>query len=160
MARLRCGGEAWATFQETPLPDRKQEEWMRTDIRGFRFEQFSLPSPESGEGPGVRAEGWALQCPVEAEQIVRPIPSGLLSAGVELSGHAVASDSQPGPEHLDPALARQGVLFGSLDRLVAEHGDLLRPYLVRGGRLSRRQVRRAARRLLVGRNRCSTCPRA
>ena len=37
--------QAWATFQEMPLPDRKQEEWMRTDIRGFRLEQFGSPRP-------------------------------------------------------------------------------------------------------------------
>ena len=32
---------------------------------------------------------------------------------------------------LDEDLARQGVLFGSLDALIAEHGDLLRPHLFR-----------------------------
>ena len=42
--------QAWATFQEMPLPDRKLEEWMRTDIRGFRLEQFGLPSRKRGRG--------------------------------------------------------------------------------------------------------------
>jgi Fe-S cluster assembly protein SufD len=52
-----------------------------------------------------------------------------LTQGVDLSGGTVATDSQQGDECLDPELARQGVLFGSLDRLIVEHGDLLRPYL-------------------------------
>ena len=54
--------------------------------------------------------------------------NALLSEGVELSGGTVRSTVAHGAR-LDPALARQGVLFGSLDQLVCEHGDLLRPYL-------------------------------
>ncbi len=124
---------AWATFQQMPLPDRKQEEWMRTDIRGFRFGQFSLPSPDQpsvGARRGAGGEGRGLGTSVPSGSGTDAATTkGLLSTGVELSGHAVACDSQPGREHLDPALARRGVLFGSLDRLVAEHGERLRPYL-------------------------------
>jgi Fe-S cluster assembly protein SufD len=53
----------------------------------------------------------------------------LLTEGVELSGRLTSTDSQAGEMGLDPALAGQGVLFGSLDRLICEQGDLLRPYL-------------------------------
>ena len=43
-ARLadRAPPRAWETFQELPLPERRQEEWMRTDIRGFRLENFGF----------------------------------------------------------------------------------------------------------------------
>ena len=100
--------KAWATFEELPLPDRTLEEWMRTDIRGFRLERFGLPmAPADGS----------------------TAPPALLSEGVELSGRAAAMDSRAGDVMLDPALARQGVLFGGLDRLVCERGDALRPYL-------------------------------
>jgi Fe-S cluster assembly protein SufD len=102
--------EAWATFEELPLPDRTLEEWMRTDIRGFRLDQFGVPSASTS------TNGQAA-------------PPGLLTEGVELSGSVVAIDSHPGEGRLDPALAAQGVLFGSLDRLIGEHGDVLRPYL-------------------------------
>jgi Fe-S cluster assembly protein SufD len=100
--------EAWAAFEELPLPDRTLEEWMRTDIRGFRLDQFGLPAASAN-----------VQSP----------PRALLAEGVELSGSAISTDSHGGEVHLDPALAAQGVLFGSLDRLIGEHGDVLRPYL-------------------------------
>jgi Fe-S cluster assembly protein SufD len=137
--------EAWAAFEELPLPDRTLEEWMRTDIRGFRLEQFALPSLPSPAGRGVGGEGGS-----ESKQDAKPdvltlsrptsgrcperepagqLPPALLAQGVDLSGGAVSADSQVGDVCLDPELARQGVLFGSLDRLVAEHGDRLQPYL-------------------------------
>lgn len=111
--------EAWAAFEETPLPDRKQEEWMRTDIRGFRFESFSLPEIQNPKS-AISALPSALR-----------LPHSMLTQGVDLAGSTAAIDSQQGDECLDSELARRGVLFGSLDRLVAEHGDRLRPYLFR-----------------------------
>src|SRR5436190_2196336 len=60
---LRC--QAWARFMGLNLPSRKEEEWMRTDIRLFRFEKFALPSepasdatvPESQLVRGVKLAG-------------------------------------------------------------------------------------------------------
>jgi Fe-S cluster assembly protein SufD len=101
--------DAWATFQDLPLPDRKLEEWMRTDIRGFHLDHFGLPN-------GARRE-------------TGNAGPGLLTVGVDLSGQTTAIDSRAGESCLDPALAAQGVLFGSLDELVRTHGDVLRPYL-------------------------------
>lgn len=102
--------EAWAEFQRLPMPDRKLEEWMRTDIRGFHLDHFGFPSP--------LLNGSSL-------------PRAVLNEGVALAGSTATIDSRPCESSLDPALARQGVLFGSLDTLVAEHGNLLRP-AVRG----------------------------
>ena len=102
--------EAWETFCELPLPERRQEEWMRTDIRGFRLEQFGLPA----------ARGEAIS----------PPPS-LLSEGVDLAGSAVSVDSGGQRSSLGPAWAARGVLFGSLEQMAVEHGQLLRPILQR-----------------------------
>ncbi len=102
--------EAWSRFCDTPLPDRSLEEWMRTDIRGFKLEQYTLPSSH-GEAASCRS------------------PGSLLREAVEVSAATTTIDSQHGELLIDPKLAAQGVLFGSLDRLLAEHGDLLRPYL-------------------------------
>ncbi len=133
--------EAWAKFQELPLPDRSLEEWMRTDIRGFRLDRFELPvEGERGEGRGEReleregggreAEGGtSLPSPFGRGAGGEGVPDGLLTQGVELSGSAAALDGTSCHSRIDPELARQGVLFGSLDQLVREHGDLLRPYL-------------------------------
>lgn len=100
--------KAWQTFEQLELPSRREEEWMRTDIRLFRLDRFGLPSEQ-------------------AAPLVPPQP--LLTRGVELAGQASALNSRHLGSQLDEVLARRGVLFGSLDSLVAEHGDLLRPHL-------------------------------
>jgi Fe-S cluster assembly protein SufD len=101
---------AWAAFNALPLPSRKEEEWMRTDIRLFRLEKFSLPS----------------ELPTGATA-----PEPLLSAGVELAGRTTTLNSQPLASDLLEKYRSLGVLFGSLDELVAEHGELLREHLFR-----------------------------
>lgn len=112
---------AWRKFEELPLPSRRDEEWMRTDIRLLRLEQFGLPIPAGTAAPGALLSPLATQFPA--------LPAGLLTEGVQLAGHTVALDSQPASASLDPALAKRGVLFGSLDELVREHEALLRPRL-------------------------------
>ncbi|HEY3393390.1 MAG TPA: Fe-S cluster assembly protein SufD [Lacipirellulaceae bacterium] len=107
--------EAWRRFQEMPMPSVRDEEWMRTDIRLFKLDRFAPPGPAS-EGNGID-EGGA--------------PHALLAAGVDLAGRAVTIDSRQVSDKFDTNLAGQGVLFGSLDELVNEHGDLLRPYFER-----------------------------
>jgi Fe-S cluster assembly protein SufD len=106
---------AWQAFQDLPLPSRADEEWMRTDIRLFRLDKFGLPhsfpTPHS------------------------PVPinpnSALLAHGVQLGGQTSTLDSQIGKSQLDPKLAKRGVLFGSLDELLREHPDKVRPHLFR-----------------------------
>ncbi|HEX7376194.1 MAG TPA: Fe-S cluster assembly protein SufD [Pirellulales bacterium] len=99
---------AWRAFEKMELPSRREEEWMRTDIRLFKLDRFGLP-PDLA--PGLAA------------------PPALLTAGVDLVGRATTLNSRPTDHVLDTDAARQGVLFGSLDEMVAEHGDLLRPHL-------------------------------
>ncbi|MGO8747559.1 MAG: Fe-S cluster assembly protein SufD [Thermoguttaceae bacterium] len=107
--------EAWEIFADLPLPHMRQEEWRRTDLRLFRLDHFGPPaqSPaEAGKGP--------------ADDFV---PPALLAENVELGGRVITRDSRPLHASLDPKWQSCGVLFGSLDALVIEHGDLLRPYL-------------------------------
>ncbi|MBX3427741.1 MAG: Fe-S cluster assembly protein SufD [Pirellulales bacterium] len=102
--------DAWRRFESLPMPSRTDEEWMRTDVRLFRLDRYALPSDLPA---GVVA------------------PAAVLAAGVELGGRAVSLNSRPVSSDLAPELAAKGVLFGSLDQLVAEHGELLRPYIER-----------------------------
>jgi Fe-S cluster assembly protein SufD len=102
---------AWQRFLELPMPSNRDEEWMRTDIRLFKLDRFHVPDPAPHESP--------------------EFPHALLAAGVELGGRTVSVDSRSVLGELDPALAKKGVLFGSLGRLVAEHGDLLKPFFER-----------------------------
>lgn len=102
--------EAWEAFESRGWPDRRDEEWIRTDIRLFRADQFRLPG-----GPSSAATA----------------PAAVLSAGVELSGSTTSLDSVTTSTTLDPDLAGRGVLFGGLEELVAAEGDRWRPYFER-----------------------------
>ncbi len=102
--------EAWRAFCELPMPNRRDEEWMRTDIRTFKLDRFGLPEPAAPTGDP---------------------PHALLAKGVELGGRAVTIDGHRVSGELSDQWRKAGVLFGSLDELVVEHGDLLRPYFER-----------------------------
>src|SRR5690606_26572324 len=93
-------------FLDMELPSRREEEWSRTDIRLFRFDRFGLPPEEAGETPAP----------------------GLLTQGVSLAGEMATSNSRAVNSRLDRKWRDRGVLFGPLDELLLEHGDLLRPY--------------------------------
>src|SRR5262245_29570043 len=103
--------KAWARFQELPMPTVREEEWMRTDIRLFKLDRYELPDHAAQEA---------------ATQI--ELPHALLAAGVDLGGRAVAMNSHSVLSELAPKWEKQGVLYGGLSRLVAEHGDLLKPF--------------------------------
>ncbi len=104
---------AWKKFDELPWPSNRDEEWMRTDIRLFKLDRFPMPT-----APGEPALEISL-------------PHALLAAGVALGGRAAALNSQPVEAGLAEKWKQAGVLFGSLDELVCEHGNLLRPYFER-----------------------------
>lgn len=99
---------SWEQFEQLPLPSRNEEEWRRTDIRLLRLDRFGLP----GElAPASSA------------------PPALLTQGVELGGRTVEVNSVPVEATLRPEYAKQGVVFGNLDVLVREHGDLAQKHL-------------------------------
>ncbi len=100
---------AWSRFDEMSLPTSRDEEWMRTDIRLFKLDKFSLA--------------------VESNEV--ELPRALLAEGVELGGRSVSVDRRSVECQLSEKWSNQGVLFGSLDAIVAEHGDQLRPYFER-----------------------------
>ena len=101
---------AWETFESLPMPNRADEEWMRTDIRLFRLDRFQLPLDAESAGA---------------------LPAALLTHGVDLAGSMATLDSRCVSSALEPKWAERGVLFGSLDSLVAKHGDLIKPHLFR-----------------------------
>ncbi|MDZ4782742.1 MAG: Fe-S cluster assembly protein SufD [Planctomycetia bacterium] len=98
---------AWKTFQQLPMPERRQEEWLRTDIRLLRLDNFGFPTDVAG--PSTHP--------------------ALLAEGVELGGRTASLDGQLVHTSLADALAKRGVLFGSLSELAASHESLVRPLL-------------------------------
>jgi Fe-S cluster assembly protein SufD len=105
---------AWERFEARPFPSQRDEEWMRTDIRLFRLDKFALPLESFA---GAHAAG--------------NLGDGLLTHGVSLGGQTTALDSRPAGARLNEKWAARGVLFGSLDELVREHGEKVRPHLFR-----------------------------
>src|SRR4029078_11211102 len=108
------GRAAWQRFLELPMPSVRDEEWMRTDIRLFKLDRFSMPEIDGHRGASEFAH-----------------PHQLLAAGVELSGRAVSMNSHGVVAELDPQLAAKGVLFGNLAMLVRDHSEQLRPFFER-----------------------------
>lgn len=100
---------AWQKFGALDMPSVRDEEWMRTDIRLFKLDRFGL----SCEQPEAAA------------------PPALLGEGVQLGGQSTSIDSHSTRSELADKWASKGVLFGSLEQLVAEHPEKLRPYFER-----------------------------
>lgn len=101
--------DAWNQFLAMPLPSRREEEWMRTDIRLFKLDKFAAPL-----GPDPLG--------------IRQPPEALLAKGVDLGGSLAVVNGRHTAYMVNDDLAKRGVLFGPLDHLVESHGDKLRPY--------------------------------
>lgn len=99
----------WATFQALPWPSRSAEEWIRTDFRLLNLDKFSLP--------------------IESTSAVES-NSPLLIEGVDLAGRTSALNSRPQATTLREKWVSRGIIFGALDELVNEHGDLIRQHLL------------------------------
>jgi len=115
LAELRR--EAWRNYLAMKWPERSQEEWMRSDLRGFKLERYSLPAV-----PGQ-------VCQQAAAGTVDQVPQWL-SAGVDLAGQLVTQDSAVQRAHLNAAWQAKGVLFGDLSLLAAQHESVVRPALL------------------------------
>ena len=99
--------DAWQHAEQMEWPARRHEEWIRSDLRLFNLAKYFVPDGQ-----------------------VRPCDGRLqLLEGVELAGSIKTVDSAVVDETIDPELTAKGVVFGSLDRLVIEHGDLIRRFL-------------------------------
>ncbi len=107
LTRLRRS--AWSDFEQLGWPDRRDEEWIRTDIRLFKLGRFSLP----------------------AQRPTGPCPAGALAEGVELAGGTASLNGFAAGTTVDSTLASRGVVFGELDELLRDHETVLRPYLER-----------------------------
>jgi Fe-S cluster assembly protein SufD len=103
--------EAFARYRAFPWPTAGDEEWRRTDLRGFRLDGFSVPEPAE---PAPRA-------------------SAALGDAAELSRSLYAT----GIEHVNGSLAREpdpsslgGAVFVDLNRAVKDYPELLERYLL------------------------------
>ena len=70
--------EAWDDFLQMSWPGRRDEEWLRTDIRMFKLDRYKIP--------GLSADDESM-----AEMAAL---SGVLGEGVALGGCTVSLDSR------------------------------------------------------------------
>lgn len=107
---------AWKQFESSEWPTRKQEDWMRSDLRGFKLTSYALPSrtgDEVADTPRLSQTG--IPC--------------RLAEGVEAVGMLESLNGVTIAESCDPSLAGRGVLFGDLSRLASENPELVEKYL-------------------------------
>ncbi|MEZ0396850.1 MAG: Fe-S cluster assembly protein SufD [Anaerolineales bacterium] len=98
---------AWEVYKSLPLPTVNEEAWRRTDLRTLPAAAFRLPAPE-------------------AYRDLTPVPDELLKP-LTADQHGGQIVLLPGGARLDldPALARQGVIFTDLRTAEREHPDLV-----------------------------------
>ena len=113
-------------LESLALPDRRTENWMRTDLRLFKPKAWgprSRPPADAAMPSGLLAEFLDAATATTGESFFEAdIAAG--SGRTPLAGRMLSLDGHIVREELDPRLAAQGVLFGSADRLLAEHRDL------------------------------------
>ena len=111
--------QAWATYEQIPLPQRTDEEWRRTDIRDL---------PLDAVAPFGELDALGARVASRAELPAR-VQSDLHAAG-DLAGLVVQRDSTTILHEVDERLAGQGVIFSDLDSAIQQHPELLQQYLM------------------------------
>lgn len=102
--------EAWQHASAMQWPERRHEEWIRTDIRTFQINKFGMPT--AAAAPDTKVS--------QVHQLMD---------GVDLAGSIETLDSAVTRHSLDTKLSEQGVVFGSLEQICQSHPDLVRPVL-------------------------------
>jgi len=103
--------EAWDTYERTPLPTSRLEEWRYTDLRRMlKLDRLS------------RAE-WSPRTFDRSNAPARLLQA--MEADREASGHLVDLDGSVSHVDLQNELAQKGVILTSLRQAVTDHADLL-----------------------------------
>ena len=108
---------AWEAYMAIPMPTRTDEEWRRTDIRDVPLDAVLPYEPEFSQRVSSRSG---------LPENVRSILDG---AG-DMAGIVVQQDSSILYHESNASLAEQGVVFVDLDTAIADHAELLQPYLM------------------------------
>ena len=108
-------------LEKLALPDRRQEHWMRTDLRMFKPDQWGLRPASSVNLP---AGLLSAKFPSSSDQshdahvMGRPDYAGHFKT---INGHVVQNE-------IDPQLTDQGVIFGTAEDVLASDGDMLKTH--------------------------------
>jgi Fe-S cluster assembly protein SufD len=109
-------------FESLALPDRRQELWMRTDLRMFKPQAWGLRPAGGAEAPeGLLAPAFPQAEGGDVAVLGRP----------DYAGHFISVNGHVSRSEIDPELSRQGVVFGPAAEVLAEHGSLLQEHWLR-----------------------------
>jgi Fe-S cluster assembly protein SufD len=98
------------SYQALPVPSQETEEWRYTDLSELELDRYQA------------------HVPGRAAANLDDVDEAVLAAAGDLrerAGLLIQHNSDTATVHLDPELAKRGVLFMGLDRALAEHPDLL-----------------------------------
>ncbi len=99
--------EAFQHADAMAWPDRRHEEWIRTDVRAFQLSKYNAPAVSTD----TTETAHQLRADVDTAGTIETIDSCLIG------------------EELDAKYADKGVLFGSLERFCSEQPELVRQHL-------------------------------
>ncbi len=122
--------QAFERLESLALPDRRDENWMRTDLRLFKPKAWGpRPAPARGvavpEGllaPAILSGELATDAYTDFDPAARP------GGPAMLGGRFAAIDGHVVRDELDPTLAAKGVVFGSAEALLSRYADVFRPH--------------------------------
>ncbi|QRN80070.1 MAG: hypothetical protein JK586_18365, partial [Nocardiopsis sp. BM-2018] len=103
--------EAWQLYSDMQWPSRKEEQWMRSDLRGFSVDRYRLPSMETNRS-------------LEASGIPQWLSEGVVPAGViqTLDGVVFSDLSDAAKTH--PQIVQRflhSIVQPNVDRFAALH---------------------------------------
>lgn len=101
--------EAWEKFQQMAWPTRRDEEWMRTDIRLFQLNKFGFNA--------------------ESADVSTTLPEAKLGIDVDLAGKTASLDGRSMVSQLEDAEREQGIFLGNLSEALQSIPDLIKPHL-------------------------------
>lgn len=106
--------QAWTTYETTPMPTRRSEEWRYTDITGLAPERFSPPGHNGGQGA--------------AAELPHPIRDAL-QGDHERSAVLVQRNGFLERAQIEDDVGEAGVVLASIAEVAAKRPELLERYL-------------------------------
>jgi Fe-S cluster assembly protein SufD len=104
---------AWDVYESLPMPQRTDEEWRRTDLRGLKLDRFA---PFAGVGETVSSLDGVL---------VEGNPTESAHGGI-----VVQRDASMVYSEINPEAVANGVIFTDLATAVEQHPELVKQYLM------------------------------
>ncbi len=108
---------AWETYESLPFPQRTDEEWRRTDLRGLKLDRLTPYAGLDGVGP-------------TAESVLAGFRDGGMRDESARAGVNLQADARVVLTEMHDGLAEQGVIFTDLSTAMNEHSELLRKYFM------------------------------